>query len=126
IKTLFFLARIVAIAGFVTLAGGGQATAATQLATNAYGSTSAAGNTFVFSGNRFYYETYGTGLPLFLIHGNGASINIFKGQIGALSQHHKVIAMDSRGQGKSELGTGALSYEQMAEDINALLEQLKL
>jgi len=34
--------------------------------------------------------------------------------------------MDSRGQGKSDLGTAALTYEQMAEDINALLEQLKL
>jgi len=50
----------------------------------------------------------------------------FQGQIGALSRHHKVIAMDSRGQGKSELGTAALTYEQMAEDTNALLEQLKL
>ena len=34
--------------------------------------------------------------------------------------------MDSRGQGKSELGTVALSYEQMAEDSNALLEHLAL
>ncbi len=80
----------------------------------------------MFNGNRFYYETYGSGVPLLLIHGNGESINIFKGQIGALSRHHKVIAMDSRGQGKSELGTAALTYEQMTEDINALLEQLKL
>ena len=125
-KTLFLFARIVVVAGLVTLVGGGQATAARQLAANAYGSNSAAGNTFVFDGNRFYYETYGSGLPLLLIHGNGESINIFKGQIGALSRHHKVIAMDSRGQGKSELGTAALTYEQMAEDINALLEQLKL
>jgi len=125
-KTLFFFARIVVVAGLVTLVGGRQATAATQPAARAYGSNSAAANTFVFNGDRFYYETYGSGLPLLLIHGNGESINIFKGQIGALSRHHKVIAMDSRGQGKSDLGTAALTYEQMAEDINALLEQLKL
>jgi pimeloyl-ACP methyl ester carboxylesterase len=34
--------------------------------------------------------------------------------------------MDSRGQGKSELGTKAITYEVMTEDVNALLEHLKL
>ena len=34
--------------------------------------------------------------------------------------------MDSRGQGRSELGTAALTYEQMAEDTNALLDHLRL
>jgi pimeloyl-ACP methyl ester carboxylesterase len=122
----FFFARIVAIVGIATLVGGGQGTAATPPAANAYGDNSAAGNTFVFNDNRFYYETYGGGLPLLLIHGNGESINGFKGQIDALSRRHKVIAMDSRGQGKSELGTAALTYEQMSEDVNALLEHLEL
>jgi pimeloyl-ACP methyl ester carboxylesterase len=125
-KPSFFFARIVAIVGISTLVVGGQATAATQLAANAYGGNSAAGNTFVFNDNRFYYETYGGGLPLLLIHGNGQSINSFKGQIEALSRRHKVIAMDSRGQGKSELGTTALTYEQMSEDVNALLDHLEL
>jgi pimeloyl-ACP methyl ester carboxylesterase len=91
-----------------------------------YGSNPAAGNTFVFTGSRFYYETYGAGVPLLLIHGNGQSIGSFKGQIGPLSKRHEVIAMDSRGQGKSELGSAALTYEQMAEDTNALLEHLRL
>src|SRR6202795_1993246 len=117
-KPSFFFALFVAIAGLAALVGGCQTTAATQLAANAYGSNSAAGNTFVFNGNRFYYETYGGGFPLLLIHGNGESINSFKGQIEALSRRHKVIAMDSRGHGKSELGTTALTYEQMSEDIN--------
>jgi pimeloyl-ACP methyl ester carboxylesterase len=126
VNASFNFARIVAIAGMFALVGGGPAKAATHLTDIAYGSNSAAGKTFLFNGNRFYYESYGRGLPVLLIHGNGSSISFFKRQIGAFSRHHRVIAMDSRGQGKSELGTTALTYEGMAEDVNALLEHLKL
>jgi pimeloyl-ACP methyl ester carboxylesterase len=122
----FPLARIVAIAGVMALFGGGATSAATHPAKTAYGSNPAAGNTFLFNGVRFYYETYGAGAPLLLIHGNSESIGSFKGQIGQFASHHRVIAMDSRGQGKSELGTSALTYEQMAEDTNALLDHLGL
>jgi pimeloyl-ACP methyl ester carboxylesterase len=122
----FPLVRILVIAGLIVLVGGGAAGAAAQPADIAYGSNPAAGNTFVFNGVRFYYEIYGEGVPVLLIHGNGESIGIFKGQIGDLASHHRVIAMDSRGQGKSELGTAALTYEQMAEDTNALLNHLRL
>jgi pimeloyl-ACP methyl ester carboxylesterase len=125
-KTSSSFTRIVAIAGLFALAGGSPAKAATHPAAIDYGNDSAAGKTFMFNRNRFYYETYGRGLPVLLIHGNGLSISFFKGQIGTLSRHHHVIAMDSRGQGKSELGTAALTYEGMAEDVNALLEHLKL
>jgi len=125
-KTSFSCARIVAVAGLLGLIGGGPAEAATHRAAIAYGNNAAAGKTFVFNGNRFYYETYGRGPPLLLIHGNGESISEFKGQIGDFSRQHQVIAMDSRGQGKSELGTTALTYEEMADDVNALLEHLRL
>jgi pimeloyl-ACP methyl ester carboxylesterase len=118
--------RIAVIAVAVALVGGAAASAATQLANIDYGSNPAAGDTFVSNGTRFYYETYGAGAPLLLIHGNGDSIGIFKGQIGDFARHHRVIAMDSRGQGKSDLGTAALTYEQMAEDANALLDHLLL
>jgi hypothetical protein len=115
------LARIVALA-VIALVGGGATQAATQPPIIVYGSNPAAGNTFVFNGTRFYYETYGDGAPLLLIHGNGEAIGSFKEQIGEFANHHRVIAMDSRGQGKSELGTTTLTYEQMAEDTNALLD----
>ncbi|MBS0580786.1 MAG: alpha/beta hydrolase [Proteobacteria bacterium] len=92
----------------------------------AYGNNPAAGRTFVHDGNTFYYETYGSGRPILLIHGNGESIGSFKEQIGVFSRHHTVVAMDSRGQGKSELGTDRLTYELMTEDTNAFLDHLKL
>lgn len=125
-KTSFSFTVLATLVGLVIVAGCSPATAGKHPDVNSYGSNAAAGDTFVFNGNRFYYETYGAGSPLLLIHGNGQSISSFNRQIGPLSQGHKVIAMDSRGQGKSELGTGALTYEQMAEDTNALLDYLKL
>ncbi len=91
-----------------------------------YGNNPAAGRTFVHGGNTFYFETYGDGQPLLLIHGNGESIGTFKEQIGVFARSHRVLAMDSRGQGKSDLGTDKLTYEQMTEDTNAFLEYLKV
>jgi pimeloyl-ACP methyl ester carboxylesterase len=125
-RARFALARILTIAGLIALVGGGAASVAMQPADIAYGSNPTAGNTFVFNGTRIYYETYGNGEPLLLIHGNSQSIESFKWQIGEFARHHWVIAMDSRGQGKSELGTATLTYEQMAEDTNALLDHLRL
>ena len=100
--------------------------AADASATVPYGANPAAAHEFTFNGNRFYYEIYGNGEPLLLIHGNGASIDEFSNQIGEFAQHYQVIVMDSRGQGKSELGTQHLTYEQMADDSSALLDHLKL
>lgn len=117
------MSHIVAIAGLIGLIAGGVAPAATD---TTYGDNPVAGHTFVFNGTRFYYEMYGEGVPLLLIHGNGDSIKSFKHQIGEFAINHRVIAMDSRGQGKSELGTAALTYDQMAEDTNALLDHLAL
>jgi pimeloyl-ACP methyl ester carboxylesterase len=85
-----------------------------------------AGATVTLNGDRFYYETYGRGPPVLLIHGNGGSIVSFEAQIADFSRRHEVIAMDSRGQGRSELGSTPLTYEEMAEDVDALLDHLKL
>ena len=61
----------------------------------------AAGNTFVHDGVRLYYEVYGAGEPLLLVHGNGGSIAISRAQIDYFRRRYRVIAMDSRDQGKS-------------------------
>ncbi|WP_332367922.1 alpha/beta hydrolase [Spirosoma telluris] len=71
-----------------------------------------------------YYEVYGAGKPLLLIHGNGGSIENFKNQIPYFAKNYKVIAVDSRAQGKSIDTSDSLTYEMMADDFNALLNQL--
>jgi pimeloyl-ACP methyl ester carboxylesterase len=47
-------------------------------------------------------------------------------QIAHFAPKFQVIVADSRGHGKSGLGTDRLVYMQMMEDYNALLEQLNL
>lgn len=88
-----------------------------------YGSNRAAGVFEELNGIKLYVETYGTGQPMLQIHGNGESIASMGYQIRFFANRYRVIAADSRGHGKSELGTGRLTYEQMAEDLNALLEK---
>lgn len=91
-----------------------------------YGSNVAAGATIEVNGIKLYYETYGEGAPLLIIHGNGGSIAGLKPQLEFFARHYRVIAADSRGHGKSEMGAGRLTYEQMAEDLNALLRHLQV
>ena len=57
------------------------------------------------------------------MHGNGGSIARMACQIDYFSSSRKVIAVDGRGRGKSEDGNGPYTFEQQADDFNALLEQ---
>ena len=61
-----------------------------------------------------------------LIHGNEGSINNFLYQIPYFSQQYKVIVADSRARESQLTTTIHLSYEMMADDLNALLDSLKL
>ena len=89
-----------------------------------YGSDAAAGSSFVHDGVTLYYEVYGSGEPLLLIHGNGESIGTFAAQIDYFRRSYQVIAMDSRDQGRSGDSAGKITYEKMADDQAALLEHL--
>ena len=86
-----------------------------------YGSNPAAGSTFTHDGVKLYYEVYGSGEPILLIHGNGGSISNFKAQIEYFRRRYKVIAMDSRDQGRSDDSTDKITYEKMTDDLAALL-----
>lgn len=91
-----------------------------------YGNNSTAGNFADVNGIKMYYEVYGSGKPLILIHGNGGSIKDMKGQIEYFSKSYKVIVADSRSHGKTTDSEGLINYPQMAEDWNALMGQLKI
>jgi pimeloyl-ACP methyl ester carboxylesterase len=91
-----------------------------------FGANEVAGRTFVHDGVKLYYEIYGAGEPLLLIHGNGGSISDLGAQIAYFRKHYKVIAMDSRDQGKSADSPDKLTYEKMTDDLAALLDHLKV
>lgn len=91
-----------------------------------YGKNKAAGKYYDIRGFKMYAETYGTGKPLLIIHGNGGSIGNFVHQIPYFSKKYKVIVADSRAQGNSKDEGDSLSYEMMADDYAALLDQMKI
>jgi pimeloyl-ACP methyl ester carboxylesterase len=91
-----------------------------------YGANAAASQTFTHDGVRLYYEVYGSGDPLLVVHGNGGSIADMAAQIDFFRKSYKVIAMDSRDQGRSGDSQGKLTYEKMTDDLAALLDHLKI
>lgn len=91
-----------------------------------YGANQAAGHTFVHDGVKLYYEVYGAGEPLLMIHGNGGSIADLGAQIAHFRTLYQVIAMDSRDQGRSADSPDKLTYEKMTDDLAALLDHLKV
>jgi pimeloyl-ACP methyl ester carboxylesterase len=70
-------------------------------------------------------EFAGEGEPLLMVHGNGASIGSLGKQIEHFKSKYKVIAMDSREQGKSGGNDKPITYEIMTDDLAALMDHLK-
>ena len=105
---------------------GNAATVGATTKSTKYGNNKAAGATFIHDGVKLYYETYGEGEPLLIIHGNGSSIGEMRAQIDHFRKRFHVIAMDSRDHGKSADSPDALNYEKMTDDQAALLDHLKI
>lgn len=101
-------------------------TAFTQQKEIQYGNNPAAGKYYAVRGIQIYTETYGTGKPLLLIHGNGNSIHAFASNIPYFSKKYKVIAVDSRAHGKTIDAGDSLSFEMMADDFAALLNAMHI
>lgn len=92
-----------------------------------FGKNSLVGKILHLKDADIYYEVYGKGEPLFLLHGNGGSIEAFTKEIPELSRHFQVIAMDTRAQGKStDTSTEPLTYIKFADDVKALADELNL
>ena len=108
------------------LANAQAAPARTAAAAVKYGANAAAGHTFMHDGVTLYYEVYGMGEPLLVVHGNGGSIADLSAQIAHFRRRYRVIAMDSRDHGKSSDSAGRLTYEKMTDDLAALLDHLKV
>jgi pimeloyl-ACP methyl ester carboxylesterase len=70
-----------------------------------------------------YYEVYGEGQPVVLLHGGLGYIDSFEKYIPILSKEYRVIAVATRGYGKSEIGSTEYSYDLLAKDVKAVIEK---
>ena len=72
-----------------------------------------------------FYEMCGQGPPLLLIHGLGSSSRDWEKQVPALEDSYRVITVDLRGHGCSGKPPGPYSIELFAEDVAALISELR-
>ncbi len=70
------------------------------------------------NGIKMYYEIYGQGKPLVLIHGGGSTIQTSFGKVIPLfAKNRKVIAVEMQAHGRTSDRNADLSFEQDADDI---------
>jgi pimeloyl-ACP methyl ester carboxylesterase len=95
---------------------------ATDWTTDAMG----AGRYAEVNGVNLYFETYGAGRPLILLHGGLGSGEMFGPVIPALAERHQVIAVDLQGHGRTADIDRPIDVRLMADDIAALTVHLGL
>lgn len=87
-----------------------------------YGVNEKAGRYCNVGDANIYYEVYGEGKPVVLLHGGFGYIDSYKKYIPILSKQFKVIAISIRGFGKSEIGSKEYSFNLLAEDVKKVIE----
>ena len=78
------------------------------------------------NGISIHYAIYGQGSPVIFLHGGLANTDYWGGQVPAVAAHHTVILMDSRGHGRSTRDPRPYGYDLMADDVVALMDNLKI
>ena len=89
-----------------------------------YGSNESRGGFVKVNDISMYYEVYGEGPPLVLIHGSGQSIVDMAAQIDGFRDQYQIIVADSRAHGKSGTTEQQMTYRQMATDWASLIAEL--
>ena len=72
-----------------------------------------------------YYEVYGNGEPLFLLHGWSQSTTSWSEYVSAFSDHFEVYLVDLKGHGKSSPLQGKFHLQSAADNFLALLDHLQ-
>lgn len=79
------------------------------------------------NGQKVYYEVYGEGKPIVLLHGAYMNIALNWGQIiPELSKTRQVIALEVQGHGHTPWSNRPLSYDALASDVDKTLQFLKI
>jgi pimeloyl-ACP methyl ester carboxylesterase len=77
-------------------------------------------------GVKIYYEVHGSGPALLLTHGYSSTSAMWRGQIEALSKHHKLVLWDMRGHGQSDYPEDLKAYSEVltVADMATLLDEV--
>ena len=86
--------------------------------------TNTRGHSVKISNIEMYYEEYGTGKPLLLLHGFGGCVQNWYPFTGKLSEHYRLIVVDLRGHGRSTNPENKFTHREAANDVFLLLEKL--
>ena len=78
------------------------------------------------NGIKLYYEIYGQGEPLVLIHGGLTTIGEMQGWVQPLANTWRVIAVEMQGHGRTADTDRPMSFTTMGDDIAGLLANLKI
>lgn len=90
-----------------------------------YGNNPKAGHYVKATDAKIYYEVYGKGKPLVILHGGVFGSPYEMAQfIDSLSKKYQVIAVSTRGHGRSEMGAGLPTYELKAKDVLAVINEV--
>lgn len=75
-------------------------------------------------GFEHHYVEQGSGFPLLLLHGNGEECGYFEHQIEPFGRHFRVLALDTRGHGRTPRGTAPFTIRQFADDLLLFLDRM--
>lgn len=127
-KQLIILSFLLGLTGFSLAQSGGSMRHFMQPTPTAegaipYGNNSKVGKYVQTSDAKLYYEVYGIGKPMVVLHGGGlGSTYEMHRFIDSLSKNYQVIAVSTRGHGRSELGSEPASITQKANDVLAVVD----
>jgi pimeloyl-ACP methyl ester carboxylesterase len=88
--------------------------------------TTQCGQVVQANGVNIYYEAYGQGKPLLLLHGGTLTADSWQPYLPAFAERYRVITPDTRGHGRSDNPVGAMSYRLLADDMVAFVQALEL
>ena len=78
------------------------------------------------NGLKMYYEIHGEGEPVVMLHGAFMTITGWADWVKELSKTRKVIAVEMQGHGRTADIKRDMSFENLADDVAALLDHLKI
>lgn len=96
------------------------------ISTSVFSQTPKKSESVLVNGKTLYYEVYGEGKPLFLLHGYTQSSGSWKPYVQDYEKDYEVYLIDLTGHGKSEPFKEELSLTAVGQDLNALIQYLQL